>query len=214
MARSLSCAQTHSRNTHALLTHSYAFSLTHILAHILTQIFSQNTLTYTLTSMPTHLHTCMCSQCTHILTLTCILTLTSSGSHIYSYAHTFACSHTQGCVPTITCSACPHRAPLPRKSMGSPPPSSHKHPAYPSMEGREREASFPSPCSWATDTPTITTQPDSGREEEGLLVTSRSSAKKNAGEGVNKDTLGWRDTSFHFQGDSTSWIWPMLLQVV
>lgn len=97
---------------------------------------------------------------------------------------------------------------------GSPPPSSHKHPAYPSMEGRERGASSPSPCSWATDTPTITTQPDSRREEEGQLVTSRSSAKKNAGEGVSKDTLGWRDTSFHFQGDRTSWILPMLLQVV
>lgn len=35
-------------------------------------------------------------------------------------------------------------------------------------------------------------QPDSRQEEEGPLVTSRSSAKKNAGRRrVSKDTLGW-----------------------
>lgn len=75
----------HSHNTHALLTQTYTFTLSHtnshilILKHILTK--HSHTQPHIRAHTLAHIHTL---QCTHILTLT----------HIFTHMHTHSCTHT------------------------------------------------------------------------------------------------------------------------
>lgn len=84
---------THSHNTHAFLTQTDAFTLSHTNSHILIlkHILTKHSHTHPHIRAHTlaHIHTL---QCTHILTLT----------QIYSHAHTFVYSHRQEWLPTTT----------------------------------------------------------------------------------------------------------------
>lgn len=89
------------------------------------------------------------------------------------------------------CLASPH--PTPWELHGVHPPLSlHRHPSPAQHRGQRERGFLPITLFIGHTHPHRHTQPDSRQEEEGPLVTSRSSAKKNAGRRrVSKDTLGW-----------------------